>query len=136
MGTSATVNTLLRLHQVAELCSCLVNVVVSAAVLRWAAGRWREWTSSMCLLLPVPTRNRLPNYCSPALQMGRTPLHLACEKGHVAAAAALVAGGADLLAKDKVRRSAKASRQHAQHIVLLLACVAVHQLCDCHMPAG
>jgi ankyrin repeat protein len=36
------------------------------------------------------------------LQMGRTPLHLACEKGHVAAAAALVAGGADLLAKDKV----------------------------------
>jgi ankyrin repeat protein len=34
--------------------------------------------------------------------MGRTPLHLACEKGHVAAAAALVAGGADLLAKDKV----------------------------------
>lgn len=36
------------------------------------------------------------------LQLGRTPLHLACEKGHIAAAAALVAGGADLLAKDRV----------------------------------
>lgn len=36
------------------------------------------------------------------LQLGRTPLHLACEKGHVAAATALVAGGADLLAKDRV----------------------------------
>lgn len=41
-------------------------------------------------------------YVCMLLQLGRTPLHLACEKGHIAAAAALVTGGADLLAKDRV----------------------------------
>lgn len=56
------------------------------------------------------------------LQMGRTPLHLACEKGHMAAAAALVAGGADLLAKDKVGSPAE-----LQYCTLqMLFCLYIH----------
>ena len=37
-------------------------------------------------------------------QNGRTPLYFACEKGHAAVVDALIAAGANLEAKDKVRR--------------------------------
>lgn len=47
-------------------------------------------------------QSSLKTLCCTCLQLGRTPLHLACEKGHISTAGALVAGGADLLAKDRV----------------------------------